>query len=150
VLAYYILDDDGEPVPVDVLTWAAWFEDRRARIVLQTAITRRGRAIERPLRRGHGYTQISTVFLGLDHNFYDAGPPILWESMTFGGPLDGETHRYASKLDALRGHTTSVARAQAAARVPRRLRKALGKRYPARLGHRERRAVARFERRAAA
>jgi hypothetical protein len=36
---------------------------------------------------------ISTIFLGLDHNFFNNGPPILWETMVFGGKLNGEQDR---------------------------------------------------------
>lgn len=47
--------------------------------------------------------RISTVFLGLDHQ-YGSGPPILWETMVFGGVLDGFQERYATKAEALAGH----------------------------------------------
>lgn len=30
--------------------------------------------------------KVSTVFLGLDHNYGPSGPPILFETMTFGPP----------------------------------------------------------------
>jgi hypothetical protein len=33
------------------------------------------------------------------------GPAILWESMVFGGPLDGEQRRYATRAEADAGHT---------------------------------------------
>lgn len=151
---HYVLDEAGEPKVVDLLVWAEWFEHAHdERVVLQTAISRRGRrVIEWPLHlRGHGIG-ISTVFLGLDHNWNEDGPPVLWESMIFGGLLNGECRRYTSKLDALTGHAALVERARAAAHVPRRLKKALTKRqrqWDAPLGPRERRAVERFERRAA-
>lgn len=35
-----------------------------------------------------GDCYISTVFLGLDHNWSKTGPPVLWETMVFGGELD--------------------------------------------------------------
>jgi hypothetical protein len=40
-----------------------------------------------------GDAKVSTVFLGLDHSFSEDGPPILWETMVFGGELDQETDR---------------------------------------------------------
>ena len=46
---------------------------------------------------------VSTVFLGLDHGYGD-GPPILYETMVFGGTLDGEQDRYATREQALAGH----------------------------------------------
>jgi len=45
---------------------------------------------------------VSTVFLGLDHSV--RGPPQLFESMVFGGPLDGTQHRYSTWEEAERGH----------------------------------------------
>ena len=37
--------------------------------------------------------EASTVFLGLDHQLTEDGPPLLFETMVFGGPLSGETDR---------------------------------------------------------
>lgn len=56
---------------------------------------------------------MSTVFLGLDHNF-SGGEPILFETMIFGGPLDGEQRRYHTYDQAERGHTEAVAAARIA------------------------------------
>lgn len=50
---------------------------------------------------------LSTVWLGLNHSFTD-GPPILFESMIFGGPHDGDMRRYATEDDALAGHLHAV------------------------------------------
>ena len=54
-----------------------------------------------------GGVDISTVFLGLDHQFGD-GPPLLFETLVFGGPLDGEMSRYPSWDDALAGHKLMI------------------------------------------
>ena len=54
---------------------------------------------------------VSTVWLGIDHNLDPAGPPLFFETMTFGGPLDGEIVRYSSELDAREGHARAVRRA---------------------------------------
>lgn len=73
----YILDGHT-PVKTDNLQeWAEKF-DRENRIVKQETID-----------RGHGLepVKVSTVFLGLDHSF-GSGPPILFETMVFGGHLD--------------------------------------------------------------
>lgn len=53
---------------------------------------------------------ISTVFLGLDHNYTGHGKPILWETMVFGGPLDGEQDRYQSVEEARKGHQEMCAK----------------------------------------
>ncbi|PZR71766.1 MAG: hypothetical protein DLM66_00060 [Candidatus Dormiibacter spiritus] len=59
-----------------------------------------------------GDTRISTVFLGLDHGLGDY-PPILFETMVFGGPLDGEMDRYSTWDQAEAGHEQMVERVQA-------------------------------------
>ena len=65
----YILNEQGQAVPeYDLMTWAMWFEERTNRVVKQEWVEN---------------VKISTVFLGLDHNFNDDGPPILWETMAF-------------------------------------------------------------------
>jgi len=51
--------------------------------------------------------EISTVFLGLDHNF-GQGPPLLFESMVFGGEDDGEMVRYSTWEEAETGHKLLV------------------------------------------
>jgi hypothetical protein len=56
-----------------------------------------------------GDVQISTVFLGLDHRL-GPGPPLLWETLVFGGPLNGEPDRYSSRAAAEAGHLDMVAR----------------------------------------
>ena len=46
---------------------------------------------------------VSTVYLGSDHS-YDDGPPVLWETMIFGGEHDEACMRYRSHREAMRGH----------------------------------------------
>jgi hypothetical protein len=84
---HYILNAAGEPVEADWLTWAQWFGNADRRIALTKV----------------GDVEISTVFLGLDHGG-GTGRPILWETLVFGGDLDGEMNRYHTKMEALRGH----------------------------------------------
>lgn len=95
---FWILGEDGEPKPTDLMTWAVWFRDVDRHV-----------ADERI-----GDVRVSTVFIGLDHNFGRLGPPILWESMVFGGPLDGEMARYTTREDARAGHARLVGRVRAA------------------------------------
>ena len=95
---YYILID-RLPVAVDALTWAMWFgyePDKRR--VAQDHI---------------GKVEVSTVFLGLDHNF-GRGEPLLFETMIFGGPLDREQWRYRSYAEAERGHQHALTQARIA------------------------------------
>jgi hypothetical protein len=63
----YILSESGEPVLCnDDMEWTVNFEVANRRVAETTV----------------GNLWISTVFLGLDHNWH-GGPPILWETMVF-------------------------------------------------------------------
>ncbi len=44
-----------------------------------------------------GEVKISTVWLGLDHNFDGVGPPIIFETMIFGGDHDEDQWRYSNE-----------------------------------------------------
>ncbi len=60
-----------------------------------------------------GDAQISTVFLSFDHSYEWGSAPILFETMVFGGELDGETVRYETREQAERGHVIMVERVKA-------------------------------------
>lgn len=47
--------------------------------------------------------QVSTVFLHMDHSF-NGGPPLLFETMVFGGLHDNHQVRYTSWDEAEKGH----------------------------------------------
>lgn len=55
---------------------------------------------------------VSTVWLGLDHQFGD-GPPLIFESLVFGGGMDGEMERYSTEAEARAGHDALVAKVRA-------------------------------------
>lgn len=94
---WYTLNDDLEPVPCDdMLTAAKWFEVAKNREVVVTEI-------------GEDCF-LSTVFLGLDHN-YLGDKPILYESLWFGGKHDGDQRRYSTRDEALEGHKEMLAEA---------------------------------------
>jgi hypothetical protein len=84
---------DGTPCE-NVLEWARDFgEDRRVK--------------QETLQNGYF---VSTVFLGLDHNF-SGGPPLIFETMVFapsGEELDIE--RYSTEESAKAGHEEMVRR----------------------------------------
>lgn len=87
---YWVLNDEGEPVAVEsVQEWSTWFSTGDRRHVAEDTV---------------GDVRVSTVFLGLDHNFTGNGKPVLWESMVFGGELDQEQWRYDSLQAAMDGH----------------------------------------------
>jgi hypothetical protein len=54
-----------------------------------------------------GDAHVSTVFMPLDHSM-GYGPPLIYETMVFGGDLDGDQWRYATEDDALLGHQNAV------------------------------------------
>jgi hypothetical protein len=95
----YILDSAGNPIPCDdILTWAKWFENTENRILQRDELP-------------NGVC-VSTVFLGMDHNYCFEGPPILWETMIFGGEHDSYQDRYNSREAALEGHKQALTLAQ--------------------------------------
>ena len=50
---------------------------------------------------------VSTVFLGVNHNYGD-GPPLVFETMVFGGPHDGYCERYSTWEEAEEGHRRTL------------------------------------------
>jgi hypothetical protein len=58
-----------------------------------------------------GDIRVSTVFLGFNHGWGD-GPPLLFETMIFGGPNDGYQERYSTWNEAERGHARAVSLVQ--------------------------------------
>jgi hypothetical protein len=56
-----------------------------------------------------GGIRISTVFLGIDHNHFAGGKPLLFESMIFGGAHDGKQDRYSTWEEAEQGHAKMLA-----------------------------------------
>lgn len=52
---------------------------------------------------------VSTVWLGMDHNFFsDSGPPLVFETMVFGLADDEYQERYATEDAARAGHDALV------------------------------------------
>jgi hypothetical protein len=89
----YVLDEQMRPVAEpDVVRWAQWYEhfDRQVGNFNLLGVN------------------VSTVFLGLYHRFSSHGPPLLWETMIFGGRYNHEQWRYASLRSAVRGHKHAV------------------------------------------
>ena len=57
-------------------------------------------------------SEISTVWLGLDHGD-GMGAPMIFETLVFGGELDGDGERYATLEQAVAGHALWVERVRA-------------------------------------
>jgi hypothetical protein len=51
-----------------------------------------------------GDVTVSTVLLGIDHRFGDDGPPLIFETMIFGGPHNEYQERYSTREQAEEGH----------------------------------------------
>lgn len=52
--------------------------------------------------------EVSTVWVGLDFRFTRPGPPLIFETLIFGSPLDGRCWRYPNEVAALAGHDQAV------------------------------------------
>lgn len=91
-MEHYILEGKTIKVVDDLMEWARWFE-KADRQVNKTDIT--------------DEISVSTIFLGLDHSFSD-GPPLLFETMIFGGEHDQYQDRYATYEEAEAGHIIAV------------------------------------------
>lgn len=85
----YVMDKEGNAVPCGVAEWRAQRTDGSF-------------VVKKDDVNGH---LVSTVFLGMDHNFSCEGPPVLWETMVFSPTGESvDVRRYTSREDALAGH----------------------------------------------
>lgn len=103
---YWVLGPHGENVALDddkAVVWAEYMAELRARGLHLVA------------RYEYQGVAVSTVFLGINHN-WEAGPPILFETMVFGGALDDTIWRYSTRKEALAGHDAVVALVEQAKR----------------------------------
>lgn len=87
----FILDANKQPKRASLMEWATWFE-KAERHVAKDQI---------------GDVRISTVFLGIDHQFGD-GPPLLFETMIFGGDHDQHQERCSTWEQAETQHADAV------------------------------------------
>lgn len=91
--AFYILDGKTPMRCHDFQSWGEWMATHSRRVAHDEI---------------DGII-VSTVFLAIDHNFHDRGPPILFETLVF--VTEGETGemlRYATWDYALLGHVRVV------------------------------------------
>lgn len=77
--------------PIDMMTWVRLFEDREYKVIEKTPV---------------GALEVSTVWLGSDHDFSGKGPPIIFETLVFPDCEDGE--RYCTETEAREGHARYV------------------------------------------
>jgi len=91
----YVLDGHTAVLERDIYKWGEWFQNAD-RVVKKSFLE-------------EGDVEVSTVFLGIDHSFSDGGPPILFETMVFGGP-DQEMDRCSTWEKAEKMHEKMVRR----------------------------------------
>ncbi len=87
---YY--DRQGEPI--DMIEWGKRLTDLEYKRVAYDELA-------------DGTIIVSTVWLGLDHNWGE-GRPLIFETMVFGGPNDQDQYRYSTEAEALAGHVERV------------------------------------------
>ena len=103
---HYRLNPDHtvEPVEVDLdnpeslIAWARMFESDDRQVALTVVAPG---------------VRVSTVFLGLDHNFSRKGPPLVFETMTFDDYGGGDCWRWSTWDEAVAGHERAVAKVRA-------------------------------------
>lgn len=83
-------DMDGNSMTAEAFAKA--FEDTKSRRIGETTV---------------GDADVSTIWLGLNHQF-GHGPPLIFETMIFGGPHDDYCERYSTKEQARAGHQRIV------------------------------------------
>ena len=88
----YILDKEKNIIPADLMEWATFFETND-RIVKQEEIDGKF---------------ISTVFLGLNHDFSGRGKPLIFETMIFKDGKEVYLNRYSTWKEAEEGHAEAV------------------------------------------
>jgi hypothetical protein len=95
---YYVLDAAGQPQPAaSVEEWGHWYETAS-----------RDNASGRRIGWDEvGDASVSTVFLGLNHAF-GGGPPLLFETMVFGGQYDQWLGRWTTRAGAEAAHARIV------------------------------------------
>jgi hypothetical protein len=96
---YHYILDGHDPVAVDLMTWERWREanQEKKRVALDQI----------------NDTRVSTIFFGLDLSLGD-GPPLIFETMTFGGALSDGCEHYSTWAEAVAGHAAMCERVRSA------------------------------------
>lgn len=92
---YY--DKDGTEIE-DTIVWAKKFEDKNYKRVALDSV---------------GDWRVSTVWMGLNHNFVGFGRPLIFETMAWRektGEFEPDQERYSTLAEAQAGHKRWVAR----------------------------------------
>ena len=97
---YYVPTRDGGFRPAEFQEFGEWYESRGMR-----PFTEGGHIVQCDELPGN--VVVSTVFLGIDHCM-TGGPPVLFETMIFGGVHADYQERYTTYADALEGHARAL------------------------------------------
>ena len=90
----YILDGKTPVLELDVAKWGKWLEKANHRVGLNWV----------------GEIRISTVFLGIDHDFRFKGDPLLFDTRIHGSEkFENFQERYSTWEEAEKGHQQAVA-----------------------------------------
>jgi hypothetical protein len=109
---WYILAADHAVIPASHDEWLAWQADDFGAKVAGAFPHTPGRVAWHEWQLGDGTrAQVSTVFIGVD--MHVSGPPAVFETMCFGGPLDQEQIKAATWDEAVVNHHTCVAACRA-------------------------------------
>jgi hypothetical protein len=90
---------DRQGQPMTLHEWALAVGDLEAkRVAEDDVVTPAGRCL-----------WVSTVWLGIDHNWTRTGPPLIFETMAFERGMEGvDCQRYTTEAQALAGHAALV------------------------------------------
>jgi hypothetical protein len=104
-LRHAILDESGNVVECDLLSWAMWLGKSRQRIIEQEEVAG---------------LWVSTIFMGLDHSYLPGSPPLWFETIVFEAPEyepalammiragAGYASRYTTIQEARAGHAAAL------------------------------------------
>ena len=90
-LQHWIFDEQGEPKAVGIFEYIRWARNN-SNALRKDAV---------------GRVEISTVLLMVSSSMFEQ-PPLIFETMIFGGEHDQYQYRYATKAEAIAGHERAV------------------------------------------
>jgi hypothetical protein len=100
---YYILDDNNQPQAADPRMWNEWLASSKDKQVAHDSFS--DSATEENV-------SVSTVFLGINHN-WGAGAPLIYETMVFGGTYADTCDRCSTRNEAIAQHNDACRRVAA-------------------------------------
>lgn len=94
-MGYY--DKAGTPITADEFARLKWNNDGDVSDYARIGLDKITDTVE-----------VLTVWLGLNHSFIRDYPPMIFETLIFGGLHDGDIQRYSTEAAALAGHLHAV------------------------------------------